>query len=116
MSRIRTHRTGHSTGLTGAASLRTWFRPSLRTHWQRVRRERGPDAAPVSSHDSAERSVAPDAGADARRRYWHRFDVVVTILWVTLLLFIVTYAVVKGETALAQLDGLPLVAAYSLSP
>ena len=103
--------------MAGAASLRTWFRPGRRAHWQRVQRKRGPDAAPDCPRDSIEHSIPPDViEADARRRYWHWFDVVLTILWVALLLFIVTYAVVKGETALAQLDGLALVAAYSLSP
>jgi hypothetical protein len=49
-------------------------------------------------------------------RYWHWLDVAVTVLWVALLLSVVGYAIVEGETALAQLDGLALVATYSLSP
>jgi hypothetical protein len=120
MSRIRTHRIGHFAGWPGAPALRTWFRSGDRAHRRSVplkRRPGGPDSTPQPSRDSIERSVSPDVvEADARRRYWHWFDVAVTILWVSLLLFIVTYAVVKGETALAELDGLALVATYSLSP
>ena len=117
MSRIRTHRLVHFAGLAGVPSLLTWFRTGVRDHRQRIRRKRGLGITPQPSRESAERPPSHDATeVDTRRRYWHWFDVAVTVLWVAFLLFIVAYAVVKGEIALAQLDGLALVATYSLSP
>ena len=40
----------------------------------------------------------------------------VTVLWIATLLFIVGYATVKGEMALADLDQLDLLGTYSLAP
>jgi hypothetical protein len=61
--------------------------------------------------------VAPeDAPAGERRRYWLWLDNAITGLWVALLLAIIAYALVDGEAVLAELDGLDLVTAYSLSP
>jgi hypothetical protein len=61
-------------------------------------------------------AMAEDAPAGERTRYWLWLDNAITGLWVALLLSIVAYALVEGEAVLAQLDGLDLVAAYSLSP
>ena len=69
------------------------------------------------TRDPGERIVATeDAPAGERKRYWLWLDTVVTGLWVALLLSIIAYALVEGEAVLARLDGLDLVAAYSLSP
>jgi hypothetical protein len=117
MSRIRAHRIVHFAGLTATPSLLTWLRSRGRHHGQALRYERGSVTVSQSSRDSIEPSGAPDRTAtDARMRYWHWLDVAVTVLWVALLLSVVGYAIVEGETALAQLDGLALVATYSLSP
>lgn len=37
-------------------------------------------------------------------------------LWIALSLVLVAYATIRGELALAELDGFDLVATYSLSP
>jgi hypothetical protein len=41
---------------------------------------------------------------------------VITGLWVALLLSIIAYALIEGEAVMAELDGLDLVAAHSISP
>ena len=64
-----------------------------------------------------ERIVATeDPATGERKRYWLWLDNAITGLWVALLLAIIAYALVEGEAVLAQLDGLDLVATYSLSP
>ena len=69
------------------------------------------------TRDPGERIAAPgDAQTGERTRYWLWLDNTITGLWVALLLAIIAYALVDGEGVLAQLDGLDLVAAYSLSP
>jgi hypothetical protein len=40
----------------------------------------------------------------------------VTVLWIATLLFIVGYATVKGEGAMAELDGLDVLTIYSQAP
>jgi hypothetical protein len=69
------------------------------------------------TRDPGERIVATeDAPVCEGKRYWLWLDNAITGLWVALLLAIIAYALVGGEAVLAQLDGLDLVAAYSLSP
>jgi hypothetical protein len=41
---------------------------------------------------------------------------IVAALWIALSLVFVAYAAVRGELALAELDGYDLVTTYSLSP
>jgi hypothetical protein len=57
-----------------------------------------------------------DAPTGRRKRYWFSLDHVVTGLWVALLLSIIAYALIEGEAVMAELDGLDLVAAHSMSP
>ena len=45
-----------------------------------------------------------------------RLHVIVAGLWISLSLVIVAYATIRGEVAFAELDGLDLVATYSLGP
>jgi len=69
------------------------------------------------TRDPGERIVATaDAPAGDRKRYWLWLDNAITGLWVALLLAIIGCALIGGEAVLAQLDGLDLVAAYSLMP
>jgi hypothetical protein len=59
---------------------------------------------------------ARDTESGNPRRYWLWLHVAMMAVWIGLLLAIVAYVVVEGETAMAQLDELDLVATYSLSP
>jgi len=69
------------------------------------------------ARDAGDRTFSADAGETGRRKsYWLWLDIAMTGLWVALLLSIVAYAVIEGEAALAQLDGLDLVAAHSTTP
>jgi hypothetical protein len=72
-------------------------------------RRRTQDAdGPFASSADAPTGIGP--------RFRLRLDDAITALWVLLLLSIVAYALVEGEAVLAELDGLDLVAAYSLAP
>ena len=69
------------------------------------------------TRDPGERIAwSEDAPTDRRKRYWFSLDHVITGLWVALLLSIIAYALVEGEEVMAELDGLDLVAAHSISP
>jgi hypothetical protein len=69
------------------------------------------------TRDPGERIAgSEDAPTDGRKRYWFSLDHVVTGLWVALLLSIIAYALIEGEAVMAELDGLDLVAAHSISP
>ncbi len=69
------------------------------------------------TRDPGERIAgSEDAATDGRKRYWFSLDHVVTGLWVALLLSIIAYALIEGEAVMAELDGLDLVAAHSISP
>jgi len=69
------------------------------------------------TRDPGERIVATaDPPVGEGKRYWLWLDNAITGLWVALLLAIIAYALVGGEAVLAQLDGLDLIAAYSVSP
>ena len=69
------------------------------------------------TRDPRERTAwSEDASTDSRKRYWLSLDHVVTGLWVALLLSIIAYALIEGEAVMAELDGLDLVAAHSISP
>jgi hypothetical protein len=117
MSRIRADKVETSVGIAGALSLLASFKPGGRAGWKRAREKRGPGAMPTAARDSNGRSFPTRADeAGARKRYWHLLDIALTGLWVTLLLSIVAYAVIEGEMAMAQLDGLDLGAAHSTSP
>jgi hypothetical protein len=69
------------------------------------------------TRDPSERiALTDDAPTDRRKRYWFSLDHVVTGLWVALLLSIIAYALIEGEAVMAELDGLDLVSAHSISP
>ena len=69
------------------------------------------------TRDASERIASTDDAQTRRhKRYWHSLDHVITGLWVALLLSIIAYALIEGEAVMAELDGLDLVAAHSISP
>jgi hypothetical protein len=62
-------------------------------------------------------SSSPDPGplrAAKPRRF--QLHAIVATLWIALSLVLIAYATVRGELALAELDGFDLVATYSLAP
>jgi hypothetical protein len=58
-------------------------------------------------------SPTPGPMRDAKRRRV-RLHVFVAGLWIALSLLLVGYATIRGEVALAELDGIDLAATYSL--
>jgi len=87
--------------------------------WYRARQRvaRAAATGPQRAGDSHGRSSSPDPGplrsAKARR---FRLHAIVATLWIALSLALVAYATIRGELALAELDGFDLVATYSLAP
>jgi len=72
---------------------------------------------PQRAGDSRGRSSSPDPGplrAAKPRRF--RLHAIVATLWIALSLVLVAYGTIRGELALAELDGFDLVATYSLAP
>lgn len=61
-------------------------------------------------------SLPEDGHADTGNSQWRWLDRAMVALWVAVLLSIVACALIGGEAVMAQLDGLYLLAAYSLSP
>lgn len=101
----------------GASSLLASFKRGLRGGRRSTLQKSAPKAIRPQTCDPGERvAAAEDAPAGERKRYWLWLDNAATGLWVALLLSIIAYALVEGEAVLARLDGLELVAAYSLSP
>ena len=74
-------------------------------------------AGPQKSRDPDGRTSAPAPGPmhEAKRRRLS-LHVIVAGLWIALSLLLVGYATIRGEVAFAELDGLDLVATYSLGP
>jgi hypothetical protein len=115
--RIRADKVENSVRIAGAASLLASFKLGGRGGWRRAREKHGLEAMRLPVRDASERKSTTDAAEiSGHKRYWLLLDYAMTGLWIALLLSIVAYAVVEGEGALAQLDGLDLVAAYSTSP
>jgi hypothetical protein len=121
--RIRADKVESSVSVSGALSLLTSFKRGHRGGGRRALQEspsetiRQQTRDPEQTRDPDERIAATEnAPADKRKRYWLWLDDAVTGLWVALLLSIIAYALVEGEAVLARLDGLDLVATYSLSP
>jgi len=103
--------------VSGALSLLASFKRGYRGGRRRALQEGASEAMRQQTRDPGERTAATgNAPADKRTQYWRWLDNAVTGLWVALLLSIIAYAVVEGEAVLARLDGLDLVATYSLSP
>ena len=103
--------------VSGALSLLTSFKRGHRGVWRRILPKNSCEATRRQTCDAGECIASTeDASTDRRECHWLWLDKAITALWVALLLSIVAYALVDGEAVLAQLDGLDLVAAYSLSP
>ena len=115
--RIRADKVESSVSVSGALSLLTSFKRGHRGGGRRALQKSASEAIRQQTRDPGERTAATEnAAADKRKRYWLWLDNAVAGLWVALLLSIIAYALVEGEAALARLDGLDLVATYSLSP
>ena len=115
--RIRADKVESSVSVSGALSLLTSFKRGHRGGERRALQKSASEAIRQHTRDPGERITATENGpADKRKQYWRWLDNAVTGLWVALLLSIIAYALVEGEAVLARLDGLDLVATYSLSP
>ena len=87
--------------------------------WRRAREKLGRLAVTglrKSRRPSGEALATTPARSPWRKRQLAWLGRAVTVLWIVTLLFIVGYATVKGELALADLDELDLLAIYSLAP
>lgn len=73
----------------------------------------GPQRPGASRGRSSSVDPGPSRAAKPRR---FRLHSIVAALWIALSLVLVAYATIRGELALAELDGFDLVATYSLSP
>jgi hypothetical protein len=114
---IRAHKIESSANITGASSLFASLKRGHRGRRHRALQKSTSEVIRQQTRDPGEWFVATeDAPSGQRRRYWVWLDNAITGLWVALLLAIIAYALVDGEAVLAELDGLDLVAAYSLSP
>ena len=102
---------------TGASSLIASFKRVHRGRRHRALQKSASEVMRQQTREPGERIAATgDAPSANRKRYGLWLDNAVTGLWVALLLSIIAYALVEGEAVLARLDGLDLVATYSLSP
>jgi len=115
--RIRADKVESSVSVSGALSLLTSFKRGHRGGGRRALQQSASEAIRQQTRDPGERIAATEnAPADKRKQYWLWLDNAITGLWVALLLSIIACALVEGEAVLARLDGLDLVATYSLSP
>ena len=115
--RIRAHKIESSANITGASSLFASLKRGHRGRRRLALQKNTSEVIRQQTRDPGERIVATkDAQGGEGKRYWLWLDNAITGLWVALLLAIIAYALVEGEAVLAQLDGLDLVAAHSLSP
>ena len=104
--------------LAGALSLLASSRMGRGGEWRRTREKVEPmlKGATKPRYPGGEASPAAPSGGAERRRHFAWLARTLTLLWVATLLFIVGYAAVKGESALADLDQLDLVTTYALAP
>lgn len=82
--------------------------------WRRARKRLTQLTSPGARKARDPRSASHLKTPSKRQRAW--IDTALTGLWIALLLSVVGYATVKGEAAMAELDGLDLVTIYSLEP
>jgi hypothetical protein len=105
--------------LAAALSLLASYRIGRGGGWYRARQRvvRVVTAASRKPTASRGRGSAPEPGplreARSRRPSLHA---IVAAVWLALSLALVAYATIRGEFALAELDGFDSVATYSLGP
>lgn len=120
--RIRAHKIESSVSFAGAMSLLASFKPG-RSGWRSARGKQDFSAS-NAVEQQASRANTPLSSpeddqadqADTGKSHWRWLDRAIVALWIAMLLSIIAYALIGGEVVMAQLDGLDLVAAYSLSP
>jgi hypothetical protein len=105
--------------VAGALSLLASFRMGRGGEWRRTREkpEHLASAGLRKPRRANDEASAPGYGRGTRRNrrlLW--VGRALTVLWIAALLFVVGYATVKGELALADLEQLDLVATYSMAP
>lgn len=101
-------------GSLGAALSLLASLKSGRVGSPRARKQRDSDATGGDAPESASQRHSPRDERGAR--YWRWLDHAIVGLWIATLISIIGYALVEGENVMAQLDGLDLVATYSLLP
>jgi hypothetical protein len=115
--RIRACKLERSASVTGASSLLAAFTRGHRGGRPRALQKSRAELMRQQTSEPGERIAwSEDAPIDRRKRYWFSLDHVITGLWVALLLSVIAYALIEGEAVMAELDGLDLVAAHSISP
>ena len=102
--------------LAGAISLLASFKIGRGGGWTRARQKLARSTLYRTRQTRAPTRKRSASTPGEIRRYRDRLRVLIVALWIALLLSILGYAAVEGEAGMAQLDGLDLVAAYSLSP
>lgn len=101
--------------LAGALSLLALYKIGRGSGWHRARpRVAEGRNARCSSRDSSRGSSPQPGPASESKRL--RLHAIVVGLWIALSLALLSYATIEGERALADLDGLDLVATYTWSP
>ena len=99
----------------GALSLLASIKRGHRGEGRRVHPSSACEASARQTPE-ANGGIAPSAPPPSGMRFRLRLHDAVTALWAILLLSIVAYTLIEGEAALADLDGLDLIAAHSLAP
>jgi hypothetical protein len=101
--------------VSGALSLLASLKRGYSGERRRVHQNVAGGETPRQTSD-ADARIALTAEVPTGTRFRLLLGDFITTLWVVLLLSIVAYALIDGEAVLAELDGLDLVAAYSLAP
>ena len=117
MRRIRADKAESSVSVIGALWQLASLKPGRHGRWRRARKKHASEAIRQDACNADERLSSTDhARIGTRKRYVPWLVHAITGLWIALLLSILAYAMIEGEAAIAQLDGLDFVTAHSGSP
>jgi hypothetical protein len=103
--------------LAGAVSLLALYKIGRGSGWHRARQRAAGERALRKPGSSSPRgsSSAPGPAPESKPGRL-RLHALVAGLWIVLSLVLLSYATIRGELALADLDGLDLLTTYSWSP